>query len=88
MFCKFRSVLPLFVAAILCTTATVADDFKIEDGFTPMFNGKDFSGWQFGKTYGLPEPAPKDVMALDEESLSQLRALGYEVGEPEDVPAP
>lgn len=45
MLCKFRSVLPMFVAAVFCTTVAVADDFKIEDGFTPMFNGKDFSGW-------------------------------------------
>src|SRR5438477_5772480 len=23
-----------------------ADDFKIEPGFTPLFNGKDLSGWK------------------------------------------
>ena len=38
----------------------VADDFEIEPGFVSMFNGKDFSGWQFGKSYGLPEPLPKN----------------------------
>lgn len=35
-------------AAFLCLFATVhaADDFKVEPGFTPLFNGKDLSGWK------------------------------------------
>ena len=35
-----------------------ADEFKIEKGFVPMFNGKNFSGWQFDQTYTLPEKLP------------------------------
>jgi hypothetical protein len=27
--------------------ATAADDNKDKDGFTPLFNGKDFTGWKF-----------------------------------------
>src|SRR5687767_14194763 len=33
---------------LLCLTAqsVAADDFKVEPGFTPLFNGKDLSGWK------------------------------------------
>lgn len=27
-----------------------ADDFKIEDGYTSLFNGKDLTGWRYPKT--------------------------------------
>lgn len=47
--------------AILIPSPLCADDkFKLEPGFVPMFNGRDFSGWQFGKSYGLPMPVPKN----------------------------
>jgi hypothetical protein len=35
------------VVALCLTTRNVgADDFKVESGFTPLFNGKDLSGWK------------------------------------------
>ena len=43
---------------MLVTGAARGDEFKIESGFVPMFNGQDFSGWQFGGSYGLPEKLP------------------------------
>jgi hypothetical protein len=35
------------LAMLLCLTSRgAADDFKIEEGFKPLFNGKDLSGWK------------------------------------------
>jgi hypothetical protein len=31
---------------LICLVSAAADDFKIEPGFTPLFNGKDLSGWK------------------------------------------
>jgi hypothetical protein len=31
-----------------------------EPDFVPLFNGQDFSGWQFDQTYGLPAPPPEN----------------------------
>ncbi|MFQ5730380.1 MAG: family 16 glycoside hydrolase [Planctomycetaceae bacterium] len=55
-----RLALAASVIGLICVTAASADDFRIEPGFVPLFNGKDFSGWQFGKSYGLPETPPKN----------------------------
>lgn len=57
----------LVTGLALCvrTPQAAGDDFKLEAGFVPMFNGKDFSGWQFGKSYGLPEPQPKNWKVED-----------------------
>lgn len=42
-----------------------ADEFKTEDGFVSMFNGSDFSGWQFDQTYTLPEKTPENWKVED-----------------------
>ena len=39
-------------AALLAVVGR-ADDFKPEDGFTPLFNGKDLSGWKADKGESL-----------------------------------
>ena len=43
----------LLIAAglIACpgSSAGLADDFKTEDGYTSLFNGKDLTGWRLGK---------------------------------------
>lgn len=49
----------------LCAGEALGDDFKIEPGFVPMFNGKDFSGWQFGGPYALPEKLPPNWSVAD-----------------------
>jgi hypothetical protein len=42
--------LPLAAACFSVGETTLgADDFKIEAGYTSLFNGKDLSGWQYGK---------------------------------------
>src|SRR5262245_20647825 len=35
--------------ALLVQPATAADDFKPEEGFTLLFNGKDLTGWKLRK---------------------------------------
>jgi len=42
-----------------------AEEFEIEDGFVPMFNGKDFSGWQFDQNYSLPDKPPENWKVED-----------------------
>jgi hypothetical protein len=39
--------LPLALLTAACT-AIAADDFKLEDGYTSLFNGKDLTGWEYG----------------------------------------
>lgn len=41
-----RILLPLIGLAVLTSLSTAADDFKLEPGFTLLFNGKDLSGWK------------------------------------------
>jgi hypothetical protein len=33
--------------AVMLTAAARADDFKVEDGYTSLFNGKDLTGWKY-----------------------------------------
>jgi hypothetical protein len=48
----------LSVAALVCvlglTVAAVAQDFKAEEGFTLLFNGKDLTGWKYPGIKGTP----------------------------------
>src|SRR5438046_1268652 len=39
----------LAFAALLALTAMSAQDKKDEEGFKPIFNGKDLTGWVYGK---------------------------------------
>jgi hypothetical protein len=41
------SALTLTVLVVLSGPATGADDFKPEEGYVSLFNGKDLSGWQY-----------------------------------------
>src|SRR5262245_41627999 len=47
MFRHTLRLLPLVLLA-LAWTASAADDFKPEQGFTSLFNGKDLTGWEYG----------------------------------------
>ena len=40
-------------------------DEEIKDGFVSLFNGKDWSGWQFGGGHGLPEKVPANWTIKD-----------------------
>jgi hypothetical protein len=41
-------VLPAFLALLDLTALRATDDFKLEDGFASLFNGRDLSGWEYG----------------------------------------
>jgi hypothetical protein len=38
----------LLSLALVSFTCALADDFKPEEGFTVLFNGKDLTGWEYG----------------------------------------
>src|ERR1700722_2659109 len=39
----------LLALALLAVTVRAADDFKVEEGFKSLFDGKDLTGWKIGK---------------------------------------
>lgn len=49
----FRFMLVLVASASLAIQCGYADDFKPEDGFKPMLNGKDLTGWKTTKGESL-----------------------------------
>src|SRR5208337_600090 len=53
-------VLPglVLLAAAWTETGAAADDFKLEEGYTLLFNGKDLTGWEYG--YCPPGTRPND----------------------------
>lgn len=52
------TVLPL---ALLVCTANAADDFKPEEGYISLFNGKDLTGWKYGDVPPKKKP-PTEVL--------------------------
>jgi hypothetical protein len=45
----FRRLLAAaLLGVVLFSTAGADDDFKLEEGFTSLFNGKDLTGWEYG----------------------------------------
>lgn len=65
---------PLLAAPVLAADA--ADDFKLEDGFTRLFNSKDLTGWHYG-----PVPVTKKpiIEKLDGKTASKDKV--FEVSE-------
>lgn len=64
-----RWILATLSLAILASVdaGRAADDFKVEDGYTLIFNGKDLTGWRLGKETldGKTETANKRFMVVD-----------------------
>lgn len=54
-------------SAVWTDVSQAADDFKVEDGYTLLFNGKDLTGWKMGKEEltGKTETANKRFMVKD-----------------------
>ena len=54
---KSPKMLMIGAASLVCLWSVTAgaDEFAVVDGFFPMFNGKDFAGWQFDQNYALPD---------------------------------
>ncbi len=63
---RFRSgVFCVFAGLCLAGSPAFSEDAPPEDGFVPMFNGEDFSGWQFDQKWALPDPAPENWSVAD-----------------------
>ncbi|MEQ8787939.1 MAG: DUF1080 domain-containing protein [Pirellulaceae bacterium] len=63
-----RALSLAFVFAFLCCAVAASQELSPEEqaeGFVSLFNGKDFSGWQFGGGYALPE-APENWKVEDD----------------------
>ena len=59
-----------FTSVVLCSllavaAALAADDAKKEEGFTPLFNGKDTTGWIYGGTKEAPAKSGKGYQVKD-----------------------
>jgi len=49
-FCARVFLATIIGGAAFSAAAARADDFKIEEGYKSLFNGKDLTGWRLGKT--------------------------------------
>jgi hypothetical protein len=41
-----KTALPLLLLVALLAFAASTDDFKVEEGYASLFNGKDLTGWK------------------------------------------
>ena len=58
-----RTILALFALATLAAGSLSAqDDFKMEDGYVSLFNGKDLSGWEYGSVPPVKNPPPVEKL--------------------------
>ncbi len=49
---RSRRLILILAAALVCCFRAAdlrSDEFKVEEGYTPLFNGKDLTGWRYGK---------------------------------------
>ena len=53
-----KTVLSTLLLLACFALASAADDFKLEEGYTSLFNGKDLTGWEHG--YCPPGTRPND----------------------------
>ena len=74
LLCELVSV--ALLGAGIVSTATAADDFKLEDSFTSLFNGKDLSGWEYG-----PVPVSKKPIIEKLEGKTATKDKVFEVSE-------
>lgn len=74
MICRLTVLLLLLAAMPLTAQAQVPNDEERKAGFVPLFYGEDFTGWQFGGGYDLPEKLPKQWKV--EEGIIKLSGGG------------
>jgi hypothetical protein len=72
---RLFTLLPLVLVAF--TYAATADDFKLEEGYTLLFNSKDLTGWEHG--YCPPGTRPNDEN-LDGKTASKNKVFTVEDG--------
>jgi hypothetical protein len=65
--CRWAALCGLFLVFCGVAFAEQGDDFKPEPGYTSLFNGKDLTGWRYGKTAldGKTETADKRFFVKD-----------------------
>jgi hypothetical protein len=68
--------LPSFLLAVSLSTSVGADDFKPEEGYTSLFNGKDLSGWEYG-----PVPVTKKPIIEQLENKTATRDQVFEASD-------
>src|SRR5689334_4283241 len=74
MRCTFFALL-LLPISLISATARV-DDFKPEEGFTSLFNGKDLTGWEYG-----PVPVTKKPIIEKLEGKTGSKDQVFEVND-------
>jgi hypothetical protein len=50
----------LALAVLTLWSKTYAGEFKLEEGYVALFNGKDLSGWQYGSVPPVKNPPPRE----------------------------
>jgi len=71
---KLLGVLVLAVAPMAWSDAA-ADDFKLEEGYIPLFNGKDLTGWEYGSVPPVKNPPPKEKLEGKTASSDEVFAV-------------
>src|SRR6185437_8228886 len=66
----------LGLLAVPLVAADAADDFKLEEGFSSLFNGKDLTGWQYG-----PVPVTKKPIIEKLDGKTATKDKVFEVNE-------
>lgn len=56
-----KTALSTVVLLGMVAVASAADDFKLEEGYTSLFNGKDLTGWKYGDVPPKKKP-PTEVL--------------------------
>src|ERR1700722_11920929 len=69
-----KSTLSTLFLLSVAFCAARADDFKLEEGFTSLFNGKDLTGWEYG-----PVPVSKKPIIEKLESKTTTRDQVFQV---------
>lgn len=71
-----RSLSLLGLIVVSQSDPVVADDFKPEEGFTSLFNGKDLSGWEYG-----PVPVSKKPIIEKLDNRTATKDQVFEVSD-------
>lgn len=59
---RLLGVMLVAVGVTQASGQNAADDFKLEDGYILLFNGKDLSGWEYGAVPPVKKPPPKEKL--------------------------
>jgi hypothetical protein len=71
-----RRALPVLLLLAGAALALAADDFKLEEGYTSLFNGKDLTGWEYG-----PVPVTKKPIIEKLDNKTATKDQVFEVSD-------